>query len=66
MISFALGDVRETFTNLFNAHLRTWVGAAFVAVAMLAIQYEEVVAPNVSRISNAWSAATAKLTNLSL
>jgi len=39
MISFALdmSGVRETLANLFNTHLRTWAGAAFVALAMLSI-----------------------------
>ena len=68
MIGLALdfSDAREAFNNLISTHLRTWIGAAFVALAMLSIQYEEVIAPNVSRISDAWSSTTAKLTNLSL
>jgi len=65
MISFALdmSDFRDALANVFNHHLRTWAGAAFVALAMLSIQYEEVIAPSVIRISDAWSQATAKLTN---
>lgn len=31
------------------------MGAAFVAAAMISIQYQEVVAPHVSRLSDAWS-----------
>ncbi|HVV32845.1 MAG TPA: hypothetical protein VHC73_06430 [Vitreimonas sp.] len=66
MIALGFGDVRETLANVFNTHLRWWAGAAFVALAMLSIQYEEVIAPGVSRISDAWTSTTAKLTNLSL
>jgi hypothetical protein len=68
MISFVLdiGDMRDALTNIINAHVRTWAGAAFVALAMLSIQYEEVIAPGMSRISHAWTATTAKLTSFSL
>lgn len=65
MFALAISDVRETLTNLLNNHLRWWAGAAFVALAMLSIQYEEVIAPSVSRISDAWSSTAAKL-NLNL
>jgi hypothetical protein len=68
MIGLALGlrDLRERLANSVNNHLRAWAGAAFVALAMLSIQYEEVIAPSVSRISDVWSSTAAKLTNLSL
>ena len=68
MIGLALdfSDAREALDRAINAHLRNWIGAAFVALAMLSIQYQEVIAPNVSRISDAWSSTAAKLTNLSL
>lgn len=65
-LALDLSDAREALSNVFNQHLRTWIGAAFVALAMLSIQYEEVIAPNVSRITDAFSSTTAKLTNLGL
>ena len=63
MFGFAidLHDLREQLDNLVAAQARTWVGAAFVAVAMFSIQYEEVFAPHVSRITDMWTGATADL-----
>jgi hypothetical protein len=34
---------------------RFFAGGAFVVLAMASIQYDEHVAPNVERVSNAWS-----------
>ena len=63
MFGFAidLHDLREHFHGLVAAQARTWVGAAFVAAAMFSIQYEEVLAPHVTRISDAWNATTADI-----
>jgi hypothetical protein len=47
--------LKDTFRDLFAAQTRSWMGAAFVAVAMFSIQYEEVFAPHVARISDAWT-----------
>jgi hypothetical protein len=66
MIALDFSDAREALTNVLNNHVRTWMGAAFVALAMLSIQYEEVIAPSVSRIGEAWSSTTARLANLNL
>ena len=66
MIALGFSDARETLSNVFNHPRRWWDGATFVALAMLSIQYEEVIAPSVSRISDAWTSTTAKLTNLNL
>ncbi|MFT3727581.1 MAG: hypothetical protein QM759_07150 [Terricaulis sp.] len=65
-LALDLSDARDALHDLINTHLRTWVGAAFVALAMLSIQYEEVIAPSVNRISDAWSSTTAKITNFNL
>ncbi|MBI3437364.1 MAG: hypothetical protein HY054_01700 [Proteobacteria bacterium] len=63
MFGFAidLHDLREHFDSVIAAQARTWMGAAFVAAAMFSIQYEEVLAPHVERISNAWNATTADI-----
>lgn len=66
MIALDLTDVRAALSNVFNRHLRVWAGAAFVALAMISIQDEEVIAPSVTRITDVWTSTTAKLTNLSL
>ena len=56
-----LYDLRESVRALLSAHTRSWMGAAFVAAAMISIQYQEVVAPHVSRLSDAWSSTTLDL-----
>ena len=63
MFGFAIDlyDFRHALRSLVAAHARTWVGAAFVASAMVSIQYEEVFAPHVSRITNMWTTTTADL-----
>ena len=63
MFGFAidLHDLQEHFGALLAAQARTWMGAAFVAAAMFSIQYEEVFAPHVTRISDAWTNTTADL-----
>ena len=63
MFGFAidLHDLRQHFHDLIAAQARTWMGAAFVAAAMFSIQYEEVLAPHVARISDAWSSTAADL-----
>lgn len=57
MFGFAIGlhDVRERFRRVFNAQWRAWAGAAFVALALASIEYDEVVAPGMNRLSGAWS-----------
>src|SRR6185295_4783703 len=61
MFGFAIDlyDLRDTLRSLVAAHARAWVGAAFVASAMVSIQYEEVFAPHMSRITNMWTTTTA-------
>lgn len=63
MFGFAidLHDLREHVQGLLATQARTWIGAAFVATAMFSIQYEEVFAPHVARISDAWSSTTSDL-----
>ena len=63
MFGFAidLHDLREHFDDLVAAQARTWMGAAFVAAAMFSIQYEEVFAPHVSRITDVWTSTTSDI-----
>lgn len=44
-------QMRETLTP----HWRVWAGAFFVATALFSIQYDEVVAPTVGKLSQTWS-----------
>lgn len=47
-------DAKERLRDAFDAHWRRWAGAGFMALAMFAIEYDEVIAPGVGRISGAW------------
>lgn len=69
MIETKLSDLKQRLRTFRDAQYRFWAGAAFVVLAMASIQYEEVIAPGVSRVSDALSGATAdfrtRLTGLS-
>lgn len=57
-----LYDLRAGLRVLLAAQTKTWMGAAFVAAAMFSIQYDEVLAPHVTRITEAWTNTAADLT----
>jgi hypothetical protein len=63
-------DAKERLRNALDAHWRRWAGAAFMALAMFAIEYEEIIQPGVDRLSGAWGSAASelgrKLTSLAL
>jgi hypothetical protein len=61
MFGFNLSGLGDGVRGLFDAQWRVWAGVGFVALAMVAIEYEEIIAPGVSRISDAWSAAATDL-----
>ena len=50
-----LSEAKQKLRRLFDAQWRVLAGVAFVALAMAAIQYEEVIAPEVARLSDGWS-----------
>ena len=54
-------DLKATLRSLFDTQFRLWAGMAFMALAMASIQYDEIIAPNVGRITDAWSSATTDL-----
>ena len=54
---FELGDMKQTLRNVMDGQVRLWAGLAFMALAMVSIQYDEVIAPNVDRLSDGWSMA---------
>jgi hypothetical protein len=58
MFAFVLGGVRRALGRVFDAHYRVLAGLAFMALAMAAIQYDEIVAPGFGRISDALGSAT--------
>lgn len=54
-------DMKTTLRSLCDTQVRLWAGMAFMALAMAAIQYDEIIAPSVGRISDAFSSATSDL-----
>jgi len=70
MFSSHLNDMRQTLQSAFDTQYRVWAGLAFLALAMVAIQYDEVVAPKVQGFSTGFSAIASdmsrKLTSLTL
>lgn len=57
MFGYQLAEMKEQMRSVFDTQLRMWAGAAFMALAMVSIQYEEIIAPGVDRISDAWGTA---------
>lgn len=54
-------ELKSTLRGLFDRQLRLWAGMAFMALAMASIQYDEIIAPGVGRISDAWNSAATDL-----
>jgi hypothetical protein len=52
MFGFDLNDVRETLKAALDAQVRIFAGIAFMALAMVAIQYDEIVAPKFHGLSD--------------
>lgn len=50
-----LSGVKQKLRRAMDANWRALGGAAFVILAMVSIQYDEHVAPEVSRLSDGWS-----------
>ena len=57
MFGIALGIMSRALRRGFSAHWRACAGAAFVALALVSIEYDEVFAPEMNRLSDAWSNA---------
>lgn len=57
MFGINFTDVRRDFQAFADAQVRVWAGLAFMVLAMAAIQYEEIIAPEVSRISDTFGSA---------
>lgn len=57
MFGLDLNDFRESVRSVLDAQVRIWGGLAFMALAMVAIQYDEVVAPKVHGFSDTFSTA---------
>ena len=55
---FSIARGMSGLGTLFNAHWRACAGAAFVVLALASIEYDEVLAPEMSRLSTTWSTLT--------
>ena len=56
MLSSAMSDMKQMMRSIWNAQYRVWAGLAFMALAMVAIQYDEVLAPKVNGLSDGFGA----------
>lgn len=56
MLSSALSDMKQTMRSAWHSQYRIWAGLAFMALAMVAIQYDEVLAPRVNGLSDGFGA----------
>lgn len=56
-----LSGVKSGLRQLGDTYWRMLGGFAFIVIAMAAIQYDEYIAPEVSRLSDGWSTAATDL-----
>ncbi len=66
---FGLGGVKERLRRFADAQVNAIAGIAFMLMAMAAIEYDELIAPKVGWISDAWAVAGdlgRKITSFSL
>lgn len=63
MFAFAIDwiDTKERLQSAFDGHVRRWAGAAFVALALFAIEYDEFILPEMNRLSDAWGSVATDL-----
>lgn len=70
MFAIHASDLKSKLLHLFDTQFRLWAGGAFVALALVAIQYEEVIAPTLGEISQGLDAMASdfgrKLTSFTL
>lgn len=52
---FDTNELKQNIRSAFDRQWRMWAGLVFMALAMFAIQYDEVIAPEVNRLSEGWS-----------
>jgi len=56
---------KRVLQGVGDAHRFFWMSAAFVVLATAAIQYDEVIAPGVSKLTNGFADMTTSLKRLS-
>ena len=70
MFKIAVIELKQNVRNVLDMQWGALAGAAFMVMAMAAIQYEERIAPEVHRLSDGWTHAATdfsrKLTSFTL
>jgi hypothetical protein len=61
MFGHVFAELKQRARRLLDAQWRALAGVAFMCLAMAAIQYDEIIAPEVARLSDGWSSAAAGL-----
>jgi len=61
MFVIDLSDMKSWLARAADAQWRVLAGCAFMVLAMASIQYDELIAPEVSRVSDGWSTVATDL-----
>ena len=52
---FDTAELKHNVRSAFDKQWRMWAGLVSIALAIFAIQYDEVIAPEVNRFSEGWT-----------
>lgn len=55
MFKIAVIELKQTLRSVFDTQLRQWAGIGFMLLAMATIQYEERLAPELTRLNDGFS-----------
>lgn len=61
MFDLDMSELKLQLRRALDGQVRLWAGGLFVALALMAIEYDEIVAPEMSKISHAWGSAVTDL-----
>lgn len=61
MFGHVVADLKLGARRAFDTQWRAMAGLAFMCLAMAAIQYDEIIAPEVARLSDGWSSVATDL-----
>lgn len=55
MFKIALIELKQNIDSMFDAQFRAWAGLAFMILATATIQYDERLAPELTRLNDGFS-----------
>ncbi len=55
MFKIAMIELKQNFRSVFDTQFRLWAGIGFMMLAMATIQYEERLAPELTRLNDGFS-----------